>query len=392
MKVEALYTYPIKALRAQSLDTAQLTKHGFAYERRFMLLEPKNDAETNTTTYRNMHVAHDPAGTLFFPIFHYPSTPDAKDGKIEVTFKPPKNTAKSEQSLTIPLEPDTSGLEEIEITMHKSPTKAYRMPAKYNDWFASCFGYPVILAYLGTNYRPVLMSTSPSNPPSTTGNWLSSLTTTATSLLPSSLTQSNPPSKTNEITFSDCAPYLVVSRTSISPLSDRLSDGTSADITKFRPNIVVSGAAEPWEEDYWASLSIGASTSDKGLTLSCAHNCARCKSLNIDYETGAPGTGPDGRLLAVMQRDRRVDPGMKWSPVFGRYCFLGNGSEEGGTVRVGDEVVVEGRNEERTRFGELRSGFLFPINCSSLVADVLTDGFIRQIGRGSRPRRRISLA
>ena len=47
MKIEALYTYPIKALRAQSLDAATCTKHGFAYERRFMLLEEKLDPSTN---------------------------------------------------------------------------------------------------------------------------------------------------------------------------------------------------------------------------------------------------------------------------------------------------------------------------------------------------------
>lgn len=90
------------------------------------------------------------------------------------------------------------------------------------------------------------------------------------------------------------------------------------------------------------------------MGFTAAHNCARCKSLNIDYETGQPGKGGEGRLLAVMQRDRRVDPGMKYSPVFGRYCFLteeeiGEGER---VVRVGDEVVVRRANEERTRFGE----------------------------------------
>jgi hypothetical protein len=55
-----------------------------------------------------------------------------------------------------------------------------------------------------------------------------------------------------------------------------------------------------------------------------------------------------------MQRDRRVDPGMKYSPVFGRYCFLTEEEKGEGerVVRVGDEVVVRRANEERTRFGE----------------------------------------
>lgn len=355
MKVESLYIYPIKALRAQSLETATCTKYGFAYERRFMLLEEKVDAETKAKTYRNMHVAHDPAGTLFFPTLQPPSSPDVKDGTITVLFSPPKDSDKKETSLTIPLEPDTDDLEQVEVTMHQSPTKAYRMPAKYNDWFSSCFGYTVVLAYLGTNYRPVLMSTSPDQT-STGSSWLSSLTSSATSYLPS-LSALNPQATSQkEITFSDCAPYLIVSRTSIEPLSARLPEGTEADITKFRPNIVVSGASEPWEEDFWGELAIG-SSEESGVGFAAAHNCARCKSLNIDYETGAPGKGGEGRLLAVMQKDRRVDPGMKWSPVFGRYCFLSGSGDDEREIRVGDEVVVKKENEERTKFGKFIDSF-----------------------------------
>jgi uncharacterized protein YcbX len=375
MKIEALYTYPIKALRAQSLDTATCTKHGFAYERRFMLLEEKLDPSTNEKTYRNMHVAHDPLGTVFFPTLHPPSSPTAKDGSIKVVFSPPKDSSKEESTLEIPLEPETQDLEEVEITMHQSPTKAYRMPSKYNDWFSSCFGYTVILAYLGSNYRPVLMSTStqPTPPPSTTttnngSSWLSTLSSTAQSYLPSlsSLSPQSPNQDQKEITFSDCAPYLVVSSTSLTPLSARLPEGSQADITKFRPNIVVSGAAEPWEEDFWAEIAVGGNDGDassssppgssvprsSAVGFTAAHNCARCKSLNIDYDTGAPGKGGEGRLLAVMQRDRRVDEGMKWSPVFGRYCFLTDEDGEEREVKVGDEVVVGRRNEGRTRFGE----------------------------------------
>lgn len=302
-----------------------------------------------------MHVAHDPLGTLFFPTLHPPSSLTAKDGSISVLFSPPKNSSTQETTLKIPLEPETADLEEVEITMHKSPTQAYRMPSQYNDWFSSCFGYTVVLAYLGSNYRPVLMSTAPSTTQDATAgaSWLSSLSSTATSYLPSlsALSPQTPNATAKEITFSDCAPYLIVSSASLEPLSDRLPEGTEADITKFRPNIVVSGAEEAWEEDFWAELSVGKGTT--GVGFAAAHNCARCKSLNIDYETGQPGKGGEGRLLAVMQRDRRVDPGMKYSPVFGRYCFLTEeGGEEGKVVRVGDEVVVRKANEERTKFGE----------------------------------------
>ena len=46
---------------------------------------------------------------------------------------------------------------------------------------------------------------------------------------------------------------------------------------------------------------------------------------------------------------------MKYSPVFGRYCFLTDEEEDGEgdrVVRVGDEVVVRRANAERTKFGK----------------------------------------
>jgi uncharacterized protein YcbX len=291
MQIEALYTYPIKALRAHSLTSTELTKHGFKYDRRFMLLKPKTDKD-GTTSLVNMHIAHDPAGARFFPTIQLPSDHNTGDGEISVAFKPPPNEGE-EKTLEIPLEPSTDDLEVIDVEMHKSPTKAYQMPAKYNNWFTECFGYEVILAYLGEHYRPVLMSSSHSSSAGAatknTGSsgWLSSITSTATSLL-TAVT----PAEKDKVTFADCAPYLVVSSASMQDLDRRFPEGTKADIMKFRPNIIVSGAEKAWDEDYWAEITVG----DSQAKIECIHNCGRCKSINVDYETGKPGTGDTGKL------------------------------------------------------------------------------------------------
>nr|OQO16390.1 hypothetical protein B0A51_15816 [Rachicladosporium sp. CCFEE 5018] len=346
MKIEALLTYPIKGLRAHSLDSAELTKHGFAYDRRFMLLEVKK-GEDGSPTLRNMAIAHDPRGSRFFPKIQQPSDYNAKDGKITVVFKPPPGEGE-EKTLEIPLELSTEGLEVTEVTMHKSPTKAYQMPEEYCKWFTDCFGYEVILVYLGEHLRPVLMSSTHADAttqqPASGGStgWLSSITSTATSIL-SSVTNNAEESK---VTFADCAPYLVVSSASMPDLHRRFPEPMKADIMKFRPNIIVSDAEKPWEEDYWGEIAIGGA---EGAKIECIHNCGRCKSVNIDYETGKPATDESGKLLAKMQSDRRVDKGVKYSPIFGRYSFLEAGSE-GKTVKVGDEVMVTKRNEEHTRF------------------------------------------
>jgi uncharacterized protein YcbX len=119
------------------------------------------------------------------------------------------------------------------------------------------------------------------------------------------------------------------------------------DITKFRPNIIVSGAEEPWEEDFWTELTVG-----ETIQIACVHNCARCQSINVDYATGAIAANEAGKMLKMMQKDRRVDPGMKYSPVFGRYAFIGP-QAQGKMISVGDAVRVSKRSEERSVFGKL---------------------------------------
>jgi glycine hydroxymethyltransferase len=63
------------------------------------------------------------------------------------------------------------------------------------------------------------------------------------------------------------------------------------------------------------------------------------------------GEGESGKVLKKLMADRRVDSGAKYSPVFGRYGFLDAGSDSR-TVRVGDEVVVARRMQERSVYGE----------------------------------------
>ena len=116
------------------------------------------------------------------------------------------------------------------------------------------------------------------------------------------------------------------------------------EMYKFRPNIVVDGHAEDaWAEDFWAELRIGAEN-----TLQLTGNCVRCVSLNVDYKTGKPAEGEEGNVLKRLMKDRRVDVGSKWSPVFGRYAFLGGRHSKGIVIAVGDGVEVTRRNAERT--------------------------------------------
>lgn len=372
-----------------------------------MLLKVLDDG-----TLKNMHIPHFPEMSLFQAEIVLPSEDGTEPGQIIVTFRPAAsetlsddNGTKSTRILHLPLCPDTRQLEELAIVMHQSPTKGYNMGAQYNDWFSEWFGYPVVLAYLGPHSRRVLGSFEPSKSAAhagvikqeTTGkpkgkkndagmltagtvvgiagmtllfNLLVGLSTTGAQ---KALSMSSAAAVIvllvvmlwgkaiydrvgareegeERITFADTAPYLLVSATSVDNVSERLGGGLDMDVTKFRPNIVVAGAKEAFEEDFWAEVVIGSGKEGKARLLLTA-NCVRCQSLNVDYATGAMAQGEMGNVLKKLMKDRRVDKGAKFSPVFGRYVFL-DGESEGQTVQVGDEVVVTRLMDERMVYGE----------------------------------------
>ncbi|CAK39076.1 MOSC domain protein [Aspergillus niger] len=373
--IHQLYTYPIKSLQGIPIPSATFTRTGFPYDRHFMLLKVLPNGE-----YKNMHVPHFPEMSLFYTdIIHGDDNKNASESessRIEVTYRPPPTAdqPQSQRRLEVPLVPNTAGLKEVEVIMHQSPTKGYIMGEEYNGWFSECFGYQVVLVYLGGNYRGVLGSFAPEKSAAhrgTQGWWrrdgvlglgtglvgvmillswvgmsmglLGSIGATGAAGAVFWYGAGCKNKKEEQITFADTAPYLIVSRTSVDDVSARLAGDEEMDVTKARPNIVISGAETAFEEDFWAEVQIGELGSAKLLLTA---NCVRCQSLNVDYATGKMGTGESGTVLKKLMKDRRVDKGAKFSPVFGRYGFLDAGSD-GRTVRVGDAVVVARRVKER---------------------------------------------
>ena len=345
MKIERLYLYPIKSIRGIELDSTTVTKYGFANDRCFMVLKATK-SDDGSTTYENTAIAKDNNMCRFFPSF------DSSDRQsFTVTYKPVDGSA--DKTISIPLEPETDDLELVDVIMHKSPTQAFLMSKEINDWFTSCFGTDVVLTYIGSKTRDCRMTSDKykAHEPSTAGSWLSSAA--------SIITGNGAADESSVLKFTDVAPYLIVSSKSMDDVWSRLppDEKDTFDITKFRPNLIVSGAEKAWEEDYWAELSINSpdpsnsGDSAEPVKIECEHNCGRCRSINIDYATGEQGTGEAGKMLKMLSKDRRVDEGTKWSPVFGRYSFL-HPRSEGRVVRVGDGVVVSRRNEGHTAFGK----------------------------------------
>ncbi|KAK4495575.1 hypothetical protein PRZ48_012843 [Zasmidium cellare] len=341
LSVSALYIYPIKSLREISIKQGTLTPQGLQYDRRFMLREVKEDGSR-----KNMGCYHVPLMTRFIPEFASLDPDGSYNDAIKVTFSPTSQDSANVTEILIPLEPDVSKLKETTIAMHGSPCTGYEVGKEYDQWFSKCFGFDVELIYVGVNRRTVLGNLSPNEQQGqSASSWISTITRSLPGI--SSLSSSHEDENHHEqgLALSDVAAVLVVSQTSLNHVKRLLPSDVLPDIRKFRPNIVVGGASEEFVEDFWAELSIG--TDDKKVLLT--QNCNRCVSLNLDFDNGKFADGPEGKVLAGLAKDRRVDPNAKWSPVFGRYGFLGRVAHGKG-IEVGEEVKVVKVNNERTAF------------------------------------------
>ncbi|MFE6281146.1 MOSC domain-containing protein [Streptomyces sp. NPDC057877] len=130
------------------------------------------------------------------------------------------------------------------------------------------------------------------------------------------------------VSFADGYPLLLASTSSLEDLNSLIARGRYAaegplPMNRFRPNVVVTGAA-PWAEDDWSRIAIG------DVTFRVARMCGRCVVTTTDQGTAERGREP----LHTLGRHRRLDDGL----VFG----LNLVPQSGGTLRVGDPVRVLG--------------------------------------------------
>lgn len=285
---------------------------------------------TSSGELEKIQLAHYPQCALF--------AQEIKDGVIQVKYLTPEQPivpkdALQDETLEVPLEPRIEELEKEEVNVHQSMVNAYRMGKRFDDWFTACFGFDTVFVYIGDGKRPILGTFSPKTAAQTQKGWLSSITSMVTGST----------EEEDFLTFSDCAPYLLATEASLANVHARLAKENEIDIVKFRPNIVLDGESE-FDEDFWSHLSLNGSP-----TFTLSKLCGRCNSVNVSYDTGKVAEGEEGTVLKKLMSDRRVDPGHKYSPVFGRYGFLHKEAEKLGQIgiKIGDEVGVEGRNEER---------------------------------------------
>ena len=197
MHLSEIYIYPVKSLKGISLSEAQVEDRGLRLDRRWMLVDDKNQFLTQREFPRmaivNISVDRDSL------------TAAIEDSKKIIPFFPNSN-------------------ENASVKIWKSRVRARVYAAEINEWFSEM---------IGTKCRLVLM--------------------------PEEVKRKVDPFYAvrkfkNIVSFADGYPFLLIGEGSLRDLNSKLE--TPLPMNRFRPNLVVK-ESQPFAEDGWKKIKIG---------------------------------------------------------------------------------------------------------------------------------------
>jgi uncharacterized protein YcbX len=99
------------------------------------------------------------------------------------------------------------------------------------------------------------------------------------------------------VSFADGFPLLLIGEGSLDELNRRLPK--PVPMNRFRPNLVLAGS-EPFAEDTWASVQIGA------VGFDVLKPCSRCVATTVDHDTAEAGKEPLRTLATFRKRGHGV--------------------------------------------------------------------------------------
>jgi uncharacterized protein YcbX len=243
MRISSLHTYPVKGTRPLDHDEARLEPYGLAGDRRWMIVDTDGLGLTQRdhAQLTALHASHTPGGLTL----RAPGRPD----------------------LHVP-EPADAPERQVRVFTHKPP-----LPARIADtgtWLTDLLGRPAHLAWQQRpTGRPVQRNARPGD----------------------------------HVNLADGYPLLIANAGSLDALNGWLREAGDEPVpmTRFRPNLVVTGA-DPWAEDTWTGrrLRIG------DTVVRAVAPSRRCVVTTIDQETGEKGRQP----LHILGRHRRIGDGV----------------------------------------------------------------------------------
>ncbi|WP_400191862.1 MOSC domain-containing protein [Hymenobacter sp. B81] len=257
-----LYLYPVKSLGGFWVPSAEVQGRGFRHDRRWLVVDAAGQFMTQRTTPA-MALLHLELAHNGFIIRHI-SRPELK-------------------ALLVPFEP--TGTRTQFVTVWDDMVFAVRGTLEQDQWLSEALGQSCRLVFMPD---VALRSADGGEAPGL-------------------------------VSFADAFPFLLIGQASLDDLNRRLEH--PLPMNRFRPNLVVSGAA-PYAEDSWQDFRIGE------LTFRGVRPCARCVMTTTDQLTAERSVEP----LRTLAEYRKVG-----SKVLFGLNVVGPGA---GTLHVGDPVRV----------------------------------------------------
>jgi len=250
--VSTVSVRPVKSLRGVDVARVALDPLGPRGDRRWMVVEPSGD----TLTARALPAM---LGVTARPL----------DGGIELS-------APGARTLVVP---EPVGGARVDVTMSRVGW-ATGCPPEADAWLTAVLGRPVRLVWLDDPRRRSVSPTHGGRP----GDLLS---------------------------LADGVPVHLTTTASLAALNGWLAreHGDEAlPMERFRPTVVVDGDLEPFVEDRWARVRVGA------VVLRFAQRCDRCVMTTIDLATLRTTKEPTRTLARHRREDGKVWFGIRLVP------------------------------------------------------------------------------
>ena len=133
--------------------------------------------------------------------------------------------------------------------------------------------------------------------------------------------------------FSDGFPLLVISQSSLDELARQW--GAPIDFRRFRPNLIVGGACEPFAEDSWRSIRIANAVFD------LVKPCSRCVIPSLDPDTQQQTDG----FLKFLATTRRKEDGKVY---LGQNAVLRHASHSLDLEFTDDRLTIDTRSHTQS--------------------------------------------